>query len=60
MDQPAWAETLPTIKKLKSSSENYSDYLTSIEEFLLDTDKEKKILKEILKIKQIVQSLMLK
>ena len=51
VDQPAWAETLPTIKKLKSSSENYSDYLTSIEEFLLDTDKEKKDFKRNIKNK---------
>ena len=40
VDQPAWAEALPTIEKLKSFSDKYSAYLTSVEDFLLDTDKE--------------------
>ena len=40
-DQPAWAEALPSINKLKSFSDQYSQYLTSVKEFLLETDKEK-------------------
>ncbi len=40
-DQPAWAEALPSINKLKKYSDEYSQYLTSVKEFLLETDKEK-------------------
>jgi len=40
-DQPAWAEALPSINKLKNFSDQYSQYLSSVKEFLLETDKEK-------------------
>jgi len=49
-DQPAWAEALPSINKLKSFSDQYSQYLTSVKEFLLETDKEKN------KFERIVQN----
>ena len=34
-DQPAWAEALPSINKLKSFSDQYSQYLTSVKEFFI-------------------------
>jgi len=40
LSQPAWAEALPTINKLKNYSDEYSQYLQSIQDFLLETDKE--------------------
>ena len=40
-DQPAWAEALPSINNLKNYSDEYSQYLSSVKEFLLETDKEK-------------------
>ena len=40
-DQPAWAEALPSINNLKNYSDEYSQYLNSVKEFLLETDKEK-------------------
>ena len=40
VSEPAWAEALPTINKLKNYSDEYSQYLQSIQDFLLETDKE--------------------
>ena len=33
LSQPAWAEALPTINKLKNYSDEYSQYLQSIQDF---------------------------
>ena len=41
-DQPAWAEALPSINKLKKYSDEYSNYLNSVQDFLLGSDKEGK------------------
>ena len=46
-DQPAWAEALPSINNLKNYSDEYSQYLSSVKEFLLETDKEKNKFKRI-------------
>ena len=40
VSEPAWAEALPTINKLKNYSDEYSQYLQSVQDFLLETDKE--------------------
>ena len=40
--EPAWAEALPVINELKNYSDEYSQYLNSVQDFLLETDKEKK------------------
>ena len=40
--EAAWAEALPVINKLKNYSDQYSQYLSSVQDFLLSSDKENK------------------
>jgi gliding motility-associated protein GldM len=51
VSEPAWAEALPVINELKKYSDEYSQYLNSVQDFLLSSDKEGKNFKRVVENK---------